>query len=546
MVVGSLAGLMTLGGLFVFAYLASTDPDFACNSFTLLAPIFAFGAGLAAAFMGGAAAISGQLGDSARRNALSYSAGGGIAAFFIAFILFQQFQPPNCTAPREATLELTRLPQGITVSSISGLWQQRHDKTEEGIFDLRYLIKADQEGHQQHYVNLKPTEGSGCSLYIEVVDQLNARTTLRDAYEVANSSGAGSTVKLIYSARTGDNPIKASDPSCFTVDRQPVVEYVAISPNGSGAIYGRSLKPALDQEGSGAVQLLGGEEEFGSLPVAVDPLGLFGISPAFAQDPVPPFALIRDQLLSPDPNVRVSARQYLTENFHLFSYMIVEEVLNPDAPDGDYLASLLSALIAGIDVATNGELAPGQARDLTRTLPFVAGSEARIIELTAHPDAAVRKQARRLIQRYPVDAFATVYDPMLAAAAEGDCDIRPDRDESQAILYSAIFYTYNRIVQKSVAPTLTPAEADDAENIAERTLSAAACLDENLRVDSALIHYGLATLYSEVGNAGDEKAAYAALAKESADRFLDTVAVNGGGTDYYFQAHVASMQALAG
>ena len=53
---------------------------------------------------------------------------------------------------------------------------------------------------------------------------------------------------------------------------------------------------------------------------------------------------------------------------------------------------------------------------------------------------------------------------MLEAAASGGCAIRQDRSEAQAIIYSAIFYTYNRIIQKSVAPTLTPAEAEDAES----------------------------------------------------------------------------------
>lgn len=93
---GAIFGGLTLAGLFAFAFIAGREPDFICNSFTLLAAIFAFGAALAAAFVGGAAGVSGSI-PILRNNVVAFSAVGGIAVFFIAFLIFQSFQERICT-----------------------------------------------------------------------------------------------------------------------------------------------------------------------------------------------------------------------------------------------------------------------------------------------------------------------------------------------------------------------------------------------------------------------------------------------------------------
>jgi len=520
MIVGAAAGLMTLAGFFGFAFLSATNPAFACNSFTLLAPIFAFGAALAVAFIGGSAAINGQLGDAARRNAIAYSAGGGIAVFFIAFILFQMYQPQNC-GTQEATLNLTRIKQGALVAAMSGVWQQREDEAGNGLFSVKYLIKR---AAGQRVVEVTPPDGGeGCSFNLEFVADLDRQTDMRKSFEVRRSTGNGTEVNLVYTWKPG-NRLKAASPSCFTIDAVPMAGYLAISPNEAGAVFG--LVPASAAET---------DEEMTSFADPVDVLGAFGLTAAFAQEGTPSFADLRDQLLNADPNVRVSARQYLAADFARFGDDVVKEIMDDNAPAGDYLGNLLSALISGIDAATEGRLAPGQARDLTQQLPYIAEREQRIVELTAHDEAAVRKQARRLIQRFPVDAFAAVYAPILEAAGSGACDIRPGRDQSQSIIYSAVFFAYNRIIQNAIG-ALTKARAEDAEQWASRTLKAADCLQPDLRVDSALIYYGLSTLYGEAGQPD--------LALKNARQFLATVEGNGGEQAYYFHTHFEQMQKL--
>jgi hypothetical protein len=94
-IVGAIFGGITLIGLFVFAFIAGREPAFICNSFTLLAAIFAFGAALAAGFIGGAAGVNGRI-PFVKDNIIVFSAAGGIAVFFIAFLVFQSYGTSVC------------------------------------------------------------------------------------------------------------------------------------------------------------------------------------------------------------------------------------------------------------------------------------------------------------------------------------------------------------------------------------------------------------------------------------------------------------------
>jgi hypothetical protein len=98
MVVGAMFGAITLAGLFVVAIIAGARPSFICNSFVALAAVFAFGAALSGAFIGGAAGARGQLGLGPGMNSLAYSLGGGVAVLVIALYVFKSLQPPNCNA----------------------------------------------------------------------------------------------------------------------------------------------------------------------------------------------------------------------------------------------------------------------------------------------------------------------------------------------------------------------------------------------------------------------------------------------------------------
>lgn len=91
-VVGAVFGAITLAGLFGFAFLAGTSsPQFICRSFQLLAGVFALGAALSAAFIGGGATAT-----NSSPFPIVFSVGGGVAVLFIAFFSFNHFAPKSC------------------------------------------------------------------------------------------------------------------------------------------------------------------------------------------------------------------------------------------------------------------------------------------------------------------------------------------------------------------------------------------------------------------------------------------------------------------
>src|SRR5204863_414336 len=101
----------------------------------------------------------------------------------------------------------------------------------------------------------------------------------------------------------------------------------------------------------------------------------------------------------------------------------------------------------------------------------------------------------------------------------------------QAILYSGIFFFYNRIVEKNFAARLSPKAAAEAEAQAEKVLNYANCMEVGLKVDAALVLYGLAVIYSEDGGKF-----YQQQAPKAASRFLEFLGPNHA--QYYMQPHV--------
>src|SRR5450432_2316255 len=98
------------------------------------------------------------------------------------------------------------------------------------------------------------------------------------------------------------------------------------------------------------------------------------VGAAFAQNVKAPYAEFKANLLSTNEAVRVQARRLLEANFAQYKDDALRELYGDTEDDGDYLASLISGVIAGIDAASDppGSLSPGQPRKLSATLPYVA------------------------------------------------------------------------------------------------------------------------------------------------------------------------------
>jgi hypothetical protein len=307
-----------------------------------------------------------------------------------------------------------------------------------------------------------------------------------------------------------------------------VLEEIAVAPQHNLMFIGKQLQAKYENEDASQARNEPDHSRFSF------------ISSAFASGELLPYEKLKATFQSEDVRARVAARRYIEQNFDKYAAAAISDLYNPNLKPAIVTEYLLYGLIAGIDAKSDGALAPGQDRDLSTKLPYVPGRERRIVELTGHPNDQVKKQARRLIQRFPVDAFRDIYANIVSTAAIGKCSVWDQSSEaSQGIIYSSIFFYYNRIVQRTYLPTF----ADDDVNQLERAArlveaSAVKCLPADLSVDAALVQYGLARFYQN-----DPQHGHVPEAKRAASSFL--MLVSGREADYYFDGHIDQMKQLS-
>ncbi len=104
-IIGALFGLVTMVGLFAFAYLASIIPQL-CSSFQfqLLAGGFALGAALAGGFIGGGAGAQGKADGTG--FSLAFGLTGGAAVLIAALVAFSIYAPKGCEVLRSEELQI--------------------------------------------------------------------------------------------------------------------------------------------------------------------------------------------------------------------------------------------------------------------------------------------------------------------------------------------------------------------------------------------------------------------------------------------------------
>ena len=528
MIVGAGFGGITLIAMLVFAFLAGTGhKNLICDSFQLLAVIVAFGAGLSAAFMGGRAAAQGQLGSVGQQFSVTYGLGGGVAFFAIAFLLFSSF-PPRCEPPaeRRSELKFLNVPGSIKLRSHDRYWRKENPEWENGAVKWRATaLRAEDERSFGPVEILDNEDRSICAVKVHMVrDQAHLGADQR-AY-VLDTIDLNDEILLYFNKdwwrRWTANPgtVKAISPDCFTLKQndKPVHGLVAINLR-NGKFYYAVAKNASPDDPAG--------EEVPA-PKAQG-TNYFSIAPAYAAAPSGlPFAELRALLNSADVEVRVHARRLLGENFERYKDDALRDLFAPSSSP-DYLIGLLHGLIAGIDKATQGsKLAFAEpVRDLGIPLPYVSDRYADIVKLTGHPDDGVRKQARRLIQRFPVSAFGQYFAALEAQARERGCEQAKNDILLQGQLYASIFYNYNRIAQYLSRPSLGPQDVKAIEETSRIGFEMVECLEDDLRIDAQSLIYAKAVTY---GNFNASKTLASGYAKEFVRKAQ--------GTDYYSPSHL--------
>jgi hypothetical protein len=549
LVVGATFGAITLIGLFVFAAIAGMGhTKFICNSFLLLAAICAFGAALSASFIGGSAAANGQLGNQLQRFSLVFSAGGGVAFFLIVFAMFWLFKPDNCgdaPKPQQVTIDFRNIPSALAAAV---------DDPE--IFWTKVKIDGKSPNSPYHFSLLvQPTNMYGSLAISDTGKNLDlCRVQIKfldDGEDIGDKlygvgfqryriNSYGNRLKFDYvkatSSDTSRNVVKASNPICFNFNGEPIANTIIVAQSRNTFINGvpAELQLAPIEEGGTTSSVPPIKTKNSTLPSLhrwvwrlVAP-----IQRAHAGNDLT-FESLVNELKSPEAVQRMRARQFLGENFSEYEEPALKELFKADQ-EPTYLVSLLSAVIIGIDRVSDGQFVPGKKRDLSKRLPYISGFEPRIIKLTGHPDEGVKKQARRLVQRFPYDAFDMAYKPYLRGATK--CDLSQASDENDSVQYGFIFFTYNRMIQYAINEGTTVNSVARIEKIADVARKAAVCLDDDLRVDAALLDYGLTNIYSQNSN-------YKSKVVESASKFLATT--KSSNASYYFPAHITQVRTLA-
>ena len=308
--------------------------------------------------------------------------------------------------------------------------------------------------------------------------------------------------RLVFQPQLSDNGIKARSPACLLNEGQPIQTFVAVSVRNRRLMYGIP---------GPAVELSDSEDYLTSLRsdyVAIDStftqklIHAVSMEAALAQDNLPPYGDLKTRLASTNDTVRVQARRYLEANFIKYKSDVLSELFDEQQDDGNYVVSLISGLISGIDAAANppGALSPGQPRDLSAPLPYVAGHEKQLVALNGHSSDPAKQQARRLVSRFPFNSFLNIYSNIMTEAEGHNCDAIAGIDlDSKGIIYSGIFYFYNRLIQQNYnLSSLSESDIENADKIGRMVHAAAKnCLPPELATDAALIDFGRATIYSE-------------------------------------------------
>lgn len=547
-IVGAVFAAATLGFIAFVIVKSADNIAYLCVSFTFFIPFFALGLGLSAAFFGGWAAAEGRLGAVALGHSLAFSAGGGAAVVIIMYFVMHSFAPspndPRCSQVRyENTISIRNIPRDARIETKN--WYQRRNTTSSnsfGNFDLEVLLyEHTKESVSKNEIDfqyeISDGEHTTCTVHIFLVKDVSNKDGIvrlvgqgvaPTEFDETSFAGAPNATRITHTvdfqSNAGDS---GSGIVCLRRGDQTVR---TIFHNGSG----RKLFFSRELEFSELALQVSSHDAVGRWLTGLRSLATVGIALASGIAYNMPYEELRKLLESDDPNVRVEARRFLSAEFRTYASQAITDVFDSTSSP-ELVTGLLHGLSVGIDQATEGALTPGRKRDLTIALPYAEGREFEIFRLIGNEDESVQKQARRLIQRYPVDAFKEHAKKALGAAEAGNCNIYSVADE-EGIFHGVIFYEYNRIIDTIYRDDkLTEDAMSVIDDKVSRIKSAIKqCVsDANIATDAAVLDYGRALAYMAVSRA---------RARQAAKDFL--AHLRGRENLYYYKPHIVRIKEM--
>jgi hypothetical protein len=493
-----------------------------CDAALALTVSLALGTALAGAFIGGEIGVEGRLQHSVLGN-VTYAAVGGIGSLIVTFLLmFGAYNQACLVDPfgRYLRLQILGVPTD-TLAVAPSVWIQRQNT------DLSILMEERPPATLQPLLRLR-SERTGPDSPPECVIRIT-----NNAGD-ANGGGPGAhrlswtkspkTVAISFDTTYGG---RASTAECLEmlsgnprhplannvdVDASGIVVYDRAPDGGKCKLPGYGNQPCPSQQGI-AAQGTGAPPPVSQFAAI---WGAVGIGTALAE-PDAFDGYVRD-LLGADAKVVDAAKRQMISDIKLYRDQVLARLQAPRTPSQER-GALLDVLAEAIS-SVQPHLVPGsRIRDLSQPITlFAAGDYQTITNLAADADATVRLKARRIIQRYPVNAF----DPVLKASGgvlAKDCVDTSDR--TTYLRYSALYYYYNRVVDKiytedAVNAPLTDRQVTEVATAYGDGHQAAMCLPDDLKVDAALLDYGQALIKLNAdferktgrGPVGDEATAF--------------------------------------
>ncbi|MEM7241238.1 MAG: hypothetical protein AAF429_03535 [Pseudomonadota bacterium] len=522
---------LVLGG---YAAISPGSVVFDCVTFSFLAVAFAIGGAASASFLGGGAAIDGDLGVSAKSKPLRISLYGGVAVLIIVFVAFFALKPADCSQNNDSAhwkIEFENVPKGYRASAGNEFWV-RHQLMAVGNAS-RMTVRIDDSKVDKGRIVIAQNDSVICTLFLSVLDDMASD----DEHYHYHTIDPQTPFKV--SVHIDTKRVEQKLPQdCFKRASVVVPETVEFGFNTSLLRFEKPRLPTLEdgeqfiENGSLTIPLKNKSENEKILANWVNKMFA---SVAYAQDlPVPYEDLVLD-LSSSNPDLRIDSRRFLAANLSDYIANVRFDLVSiENEEDAEFLTSLLHGLNEGIRLE-NPELKPASGRDLSVSLPFLETNElARIIELSGHENPSVRKQARRFIQTFPIDDIEMQIGQLVA---ENEIECRSANDGWLA--YASVFYYYNRIIQEGLNGQIDLQRVDYWDAKTDQVQQAVKnCISESHNVDAALLDYGRATAYNwAIGI--NENASFSA-----AQDFLDFIGDRG--EDYYLSRHVNTMEAIAG
>ena len=201
-IVGAFFGLVTLVGLFLFAYLSAIHPQL-CSSFQfqLLAGGFALGAALAGGFIGGGAGAQGSAGGTGFN--LIFGLTGGAALLVVTLAVFSVFAPKGCDVlgSEQMQIELKQLKSDLantkstldqTSTDLSSALTQKAT-AEQQVSSLRDQLSVAQSNIKAMDANLAQSNDN----LERIRASLDSVTTERNAATVANTAARAEVARLV-------------------------------------------------------------------------------------------------------------------------------------------------------------------------------------------------------------------------------------------------------------------------------------------------------------------------------------------------------------